>query len=160
SPYPWLFLQANAGISARVKVAKNPNSESVPEPSYPSRPGSPLQPRGGCQPARTQQARTIKASSSSSRCNAATVARPTGVLPMIRSPSEDQRKWSTQTWNRGLNNGVSSPVNGSFGWVRSALYRLQSGQLNQRLDSASAPPLAFGVICSISRRAITRCWGL
>jgi hypothetical protein len=72
------------------------------------------------------------------------VARPTGVWPMIRSPSADQRKCSDQTCSRGLNNAVTSPVSGSLATVRSALYRLHSGQLNQRLDSSSFPPLRPG----------------
>src|SRR5271157_477555 len=76
------------------------------------------------------------------------------------SPSADQRKCSVQTCSRGLNNAVTSPVSGSLARVRSALYRLHSGQLNQRLDSSSVPPFALGRICSISRRAITRFCGL
>ncbi len=44
-----------------------------------------------------QKARTRRASGSSARCRAATVARPTGVWPMILSPSADQRKCSDQS---------------------------------------------------------------
>src|SRR5262249_34372427 len=51
-----------------------------------------IQSVGGCQPASTQWPRTTSASGSSLRCKAATVARPTGVKPMMVMPSSPQRK--------------------------------------------------------------------
>jgi hypothetical protein len=47
-----------------------------------------------------------------------------------------------------------------FGPVRSDLWRLHSGQLSQRFNSSSVPPLALGTMCSTSSLAMTRRCGL
>jgi hypothetical protein len=57
-------------------------------------------------------------------------------------------------------------LNGSSTWVQLQQFTLSgtdyddAKELSQRFDSALLPPLAIGTMCSISSRAITRCWGL
>ena len=69
-------------------------------------------------------------------------------------------EWSVHAWTRGLNSVTSAPVSGSCASVLSLLCPLQIGQASQRFAASSVPPQASGTICSISRRAITRCCGL
>lgn len=115
---------------------------------------------GGCQPACTQKLRTTIASGSESRRSNATVARPIGVRPTMCSPPSDHWKCSNQTWVRGLKSGTTSPDSGSMASVRLLLNRLHRGQHNHRLFSSSDPCFDTGRMCSISRRAMTRCCGL
>ena len=75
---------------------------------------------GGCQPAMTHN---LRATTSGARlsCNAATVARPVGVKPVMMSPSGVQAKCSLHTSWRGLKRRTFSPVSGSSAATRIAL---------------------------------------
>jgi hypothetical protein len=65
---------------------------------------------GGCLPRCASSSRIAKASGRF-MCSAMTVARPVGVIPTTRTPS--QRKCSRHASRRGSNNMTSSPVCGS-----------------------------------------------
>ena len=75
-------------------------------------------------------------------------------------PSSVHRKCSDRRSGRGWNSGTSTLVSGSTAWVRSDLWRLRRGQLNQRLAFSPVPPLDLGMTCSTSSLAITSRCGL
>ena len=119
---------------------------TISVPNTPPILGFSLVPSGrGCHAVTTQKARTRRASGSSARCSAATVARPTGVWPMIRSPSADQRKCSVpDLQSRIEQRGSRRRVSGSLATVRSALYRLHSGLAQPEVGFLVGPPLRPG----------------
>ena len=82
--------------------------------------------------------------------SATTVARPQAVSPIIIAPSSLQAKCSPQRCWRGLNNDTFSPDSGSVACVWACLYPLQEAQARHRLSSVVAPPLARGLMWSIS----------
>lgn len=97
---------------------------------------------GGCQPTSTQRRRACMRRGVLSR-RATTVARPTGVNPMICTPSSLQAKCSDQTCVRGLNSTVSCRVSGSCAVVWTPLALLHTEHANQRFSSTDGPPGRF-----------------
>jgi hypothetical protein len=104
---------------------------------------------GGCRPTLTQMERAETARGWLS-FRVTTVTSPQAVSPMMVVPSSLQAKCSCQRCWRGLNSTTSSPDSGSAACVLARLYPLQEAQARHKLSAVVGPPLARGMIWSIS----------
>jgi hypothetical protein len=79
-------------------------------------------------------------------CSAMTVARPVGVIPTTRTPS--QRKCSRHASRRGSNNTTSSPVCGSTLTKRAPFLSEHETQASARFSEVDCPPATTGTTWS------------
>jgi hypothetical protein len=79
-------------------------------------------------------------------CSAMTVARPVGVIPTTRPPS--QRKCSLHGSRRGSNNTTSSPVCGSTLTKRAPFLSEHETQASARFSEVDCPPATTGTTWS------------
>jgi hypothetical protein len=101
---------------------------------------------GGCLPRCASSSRIVKASGRF-MCSAMTVARPVGVIPTTRTPS--QRKCNSHASRRGSNNMASSPVCGSTVTKRAPFRSEHETQASARFSEVDCPPATTGTTWSM-----------
>jgi len=96
------------------------------------------------------QSRRARTNNGRLSLSVATVVRPTGVLPTIRSALCVQTKCSRRICRRGLKIATVSPDSGSMPVARSPLKVLHAEQAGQRFSSTVRPTRASEIMWSTS----------